>query len=112
MKKQMLTASLCLLSLTSLAAMSKIEVNLEDVSNMQEFHQRVAQTLDFPAYYGHNLDALWDILSERNLSEELLCFTSAQDFLLNARPEEVKALIDLLQDLTKESPGFRYTIKP
>lgn len=92
--------------------MAKIEVNLENVTTIEEFHERVAQTLDFPDYYGHNLDALWDILSTRNLSDELLCFSSAQEFLLNARPEEVKALVDLMQDLTKEIPGFRYTIKP
>lgn len=112
MKKQVLRASLCLVTLTSMSTMAKIEVDLEDVASIEEFHERIAQTLDFPPHYGHNLDAMWDILCSRDLSQELLSFSSAQNFLLNARPEEVKALVDLLQDLTTQKPGFRYTIRP
>lgn len=112
MKKQLIASTLCLLSLSTMASMSKIEINLNEVTNIDDFHERVASTLNFPNFYGHNLDALWDLLSQRNLKEEMFCFTDAQDFLINARPEEVKALVDLLQDLTKEIPGFKYSIKP
>lgn len=30
----------------------------------QEFHRTLAETLSFPEWYGHNLDALYDCLTE------------------------------------------------
>lgn len=40
-------------------------LNAEDIKTKDELHRRLALLLSFPAWYGNNLDALFDILSER-----------------------------------------------
>lgn len=43
-----------------------VEVVLDgrEIEAMGEVHDRFAQTLDFPEYYGRNLDALFDCLTD------------------------------------------------
>ena len=36
------------------------------MTSIETIHQHVADVLSFPSYYGHNLDALWDVLTEIN----------------------------------------------
>jgi ribonuclease inhibitor len=33
------------------------------IYSIQDFHSKIAVPLNFPAFYGRNLDALWDCLS-------------------------------------------------
>ncbi len=40
-----------------------------EMTDIQAAHEYIQCQLDFPAYYGHNLDALWDMLS--TISEPL-----------------------------------------
>ena len=40
-----------------------IEITLDGAMGMDVIHDRLAETLHFPAYYGRNLDALYDILT-------------------------------------------------
>ena len=39
-------------------------IDVSQISSAGEFHRVLAQTLDFPDWYGHNLDALFDCLTE------------------------------------------------
>ena len=39
-------------------------VDFSKVQRWQDIHKVIKQDLDFPAYYGENLDALWDCLGE------------------------------------------------
>lgn len=43
--------------------MKKATVNLTDCKYVMELHQRFQDALDFPDYYGKNLDAFWDCIS-------------------------------------------------
>lgn len=38
-------------------------VNCSVISSREEFHRVLARLLDFPEWYGHNLDALHDLLT-------------------------------------------------
>lgn len=42
----------------------KILINCEKLQNREQAHEYLAQMLDFPEYYGKNLDALFDCLTE------------------------------------------------
>ena len=42
----------------------EITVDLGSVTNREELHNLLAQSLHFPEYYGRNLDALFDLLTE------------------------------------------------
>lgn len=41
----------------------KIEILGDHITCEQDFHVQLAQALDVQRSYGHNLDALWDLLS-------------------------------------------------
>lgn len=42
----------------------KVLINCEKLLKREQVHEYLAQMLDFPAYYGKNLDALFDCLTE------------------------------------------------
>ncbi|MBR6080279.1 MAG: barstar family protein [Treponema sp.] len=42
----------------------EISIDLGTVTNRDELHNLLAQSLHFPEYYGRNLDALFDLLTE------------------------------------------------
>ena len=41
----------------------KIEIFGDRITCEHDFHKQLAQALGVQNYYGHNLDALWDLLS-------------------------------------------------
>ena len=41
-----------------------IEITLDGAMGMDVIHDRLAETLHFTAYYGRNLDAMYDVLTE------------------------------------------------
>ena len=41
-----------------------IELTLDGAIGMEAIHEQLAQNLHFPDYYGRNLDALFDCLTE------------------------------------------------
>ena len=41
----------------------KIEISGDQIVSEQDFHSQLAKALGVEKYYGHNLDALWDLLS-------------------------------------------------
>ena len=42
----------------------KINLDLTDCKYIRDFHERIRIAFNFPEWYGRNLDALWDLLSE------------------------------------------------
>ena len=60
--------------------MRAIVVDFHEFNSAREVHAFLSEKLGFPAYYGHNLDALYDMLT--TLSEDV-CITvvhAGQDF--------------------------------
>ncbi len=41
----------------------RAEIDGREIASEQDFHKILASRLDFPTYYGRNLDALWDTLT-------------------------------------------------
>lgn len=44
--------------------MKSVIINCENLYQRKQAHEYLAQMLDFPDYYGKNLDALYDCLTE------------------------------------------------
>ena len=42
----------------------KLIVDFTECKYFTEMHKRIKEGLKFPDYYGENLDALWDLISE------------------------------------------------
>ena len=47
-----------------MAANVNAEIDLAGIATVEEFHKRIRQGMPVPEYYGDNLDALYDLLSE------------------------------------------------
>ena len=46
--------------------MTEFIIDLKDVYTADELHERIAQSIPVPEYYGANLDALHDVLTEQS----------------------------------------------
>lgn len=44
--------------------MKRIELDFKDLFTPRQIHEYIAEKLDFPDYYGKNLDALYDCLTD------------------------------------------------
>ena len=67
----------------------------------EDFHAILARELSFPPYYGHNLDALHDCLTD--LSADTVIILAEAD---KADPR----LTDVLRDSAEENPHLRVYI--
>lgn len=75
----------------------------KQITNKDVFHDIMVKEFDLPSYYGRNLDALWDILSERN--ELSVLIMNAQGIEQNLG-EYGKSVLKLFDDLSKIE-GFK-----
>ena len=58
--------------------MEQIELNLADCTDREKLHRRIRDALDFPPYYGMNLDALSDMLTTESRPLRLVVCYPAQ----------------------------------
>ena len=42
----------------------RYEIDLDNVTTKMQFHEKIRATIPCPDYYGGNLDALYDVLTE------------------------------------------------
>lgn len=61
--------------------MGKIILDGEKMTEKATAHEHIAEAMAFPEWYGNNLDALWDLLSE-GMEREIELINSAA--MLNA----------------------------
>ena len=70
----------------------------------EELHRALADGLHFPAWYGGNLDALHDCLTDLTEPSELvICGEDALDTLLDRRSGDFRRA---LRDSAEENPNF------
>lgn len=69
-----------------------------------EFLLRVGKALRFPSWYGRNLDALWDCLTDLTAPTALIWVNWAD--LAIDHPQDWSAIITLLRDRVQTEPAF------
>ncbi len=52
--------------------MKKIEIDCSGITTPEQLHEALRQALSFPDWYGNNLDALFDCLTEDFTDRELI----------------------------------------
>jgi len=57
--------------------MEKIILDGTKMCDKTAAHEHIAEMMGFPQWYGNNLDALWDMLSERGEAEIVLINSAA-----------------------------------
>lgn len=72
------------------------------MSSKEEAHKYIKEMLNFPDYYGENLDALWDLLSTN--SEVKSIYLLHEDKLYEYLEEYGKHMVGVFQEAKSE--GF------
>ena len=84
--------------------MKQITIDCAGITNSAEFHQAIAAAMEFPDYYGKNLDALFDCLTELDRETHLILQNWDHDEAYACGFESV------FTDAASENEGFTYTI--
>ena len=80
--------------------MKTIVLNGLDIISMSDIHNIFSEELDFPEYYGRNLDALYDCLSE--VTEEVEIVIEEREELSENLGISFDRLCNLLVDISEE----------
>lgn len=74
-------------------------IDCAKISTPREFHRALAETLSFPEWYGHNLDALYDCLTELEATHLVL-----ENW--DASSPFAQSFHDTFQDAQEENPDL------
>lgn len=76
-------------------------IDVSGVSEPADFHERLAAAMPLPAYYGNNLDALYDVLMEMGEPCEIRFLHMEQ--MERQLPDYVAQLKQLCSDVMEEN---------
>ena len=82
----------------------------EKIASAADLHRAFAGALDFPDYYGKNLDALHDCLTDVTEPVTVIAVHTAQ--LKEHMGRRWNAFLRLMDDLRDDLPGFRFSMEP
>lgn len=77
------------------------------MASREAAHDEIARALEFPGYYGKNLDALWDMIAGMH-AEVILQNAPA---MLNALGAYGCKLLETLFEAAGENGSFRFTVE-
>ncbi len=82
----------------------------EKIKSSADMHRAFKKALHFPDWYGNNLDALNDMLTEA--TDEIGVILVNTDKLAESLGWRWEMLLRLLVDLKREKPNFRVAFEP
>lgn len=82
--------------------MAEIRLDGREIAAIEEVHNRFAQALSLPEWYGRNLDALFDCLTE--LGEDVTVRLFRRETLEDRLGRRGRALVRLLRRAAAENP--------
>ncbi len=86
----------------------KYKVDFAEVEHFIEIHEVLKRDLDFPAYYGGHLDALWDCLTDQLLSGITYIEIFHSEKIAKKYEEEWRGIVETLIE-TKHAYNNKYT---
>ena len=86
----------------------KVTLDFSEVTSRGELHDLLMEAFSLPEYYGRNLDALYDCLSEpgEDIEVNIISF----DVLEERLGRYARRLRSLLRRVSSERPGFMISI--
>ena len=85
--------------------MKELLINCAEIGTMAEMHAILARELNFPDWYGHNLDALHDMLTAIS-GETKLTFLHFPSL-----PFRSAGLLRVLRDSEQENPNLEISLQ-
>lgn len=81
-------------------------IDLQGVKARSDLHDRIEQGLPVPGWYGRNLDALYDVLTEPQFGDGcLIIFLGCRDFM-SSMPGYFKAMRQMCLAAAEENSGM------
>jgi len=87
--------------------MRKLTINGKRLKSREALHEYIAKKLNFPEYYGNNLDALYDCLCEINTPLNIIIKNG--DILENELGQYAVNLTLMLADICNSNPNIKVT---
>ncbi len=87
----------------------KLTIHCEHIHTNEGLHELLAILFDLPPYYGKNLDAFYDCLSER--TDEIMLQLNDVSMLQASLGKYADAFCAVCQRISEENPNFRFLIK-
>ena len=87
--------------------MSKYILNGEHMTTREDAHDEIKREMQFPEYYGKNLNALWDLISCDEADVELRNPVP----MLNGLGAYGCKLLQTFFEAVQENPDFRFHIE-
>lgn len=85
---------------------TEIRLDGRDFQTREAAHDKLSELFQFPDYYGRNLDALWDLLTERKNLHLIVTHTK------EIEAGEMSGLLELLRDYVDEGYGCMLSLYP
>lgn len=89
--------------------MKKCVINGSTSLSRAELHENIAKSLDFPEWYGKNLDALYDCLDD--ISEETVIEITDFEALRENYGKYALRLVKVILDVCEENENIRIKFK-
>lgn len=89
--------------------MKQVILNCAQITQRRQLHELLAEKLEFPEWYGHNLDALHDCLTE--LGEDTKLILSGWKALQENLGDYAVRFVFVLHQASEENPNFRVELE-
>ena len=80
------------------------------IKKESDIHKEFGKVISLPGYYGENLDALYDVLTD--LNEEIGVIVVKNKLLMNNLGKSWENFLLLMEDLNEEISDFYFMIAP
>ena len=88
--------------------MKSVVIRGEEFDSMAAVHEYMAENLDFPSYYGKNLSALYDVLTEEDQETRIeIDFENMQD---DEMIRSLERMVEVISDATAENDRLALTV--
>ena len=81
--------------------MQEVTIKVSEFDTVEEIHEYLAEELEFPAYYGENLSALYDVLTD--LSEDVRIIMDLSSTADEELLEEAEKMVEVMEDASEEN---------
>jgi ribonuclease inhibitor len=85
-------------------------LNGKAIHSLDEFYDEISGQLSLPAYFGRNLDALWDVLSTEVEGPTEIVWLNAEASR-QAMGEDFEKVMKVLKELEGQRDDFKLIIK-
>jgi len=80
----------------------------KNMTSRRRAHHHIKRKLDFPSYYGKNLDALWDILSTINIPLDIVLYN--KDILDEHLGAYGESIIYIFEEAAEKNKNINFKI--